>query len=89
MTGGMTSSRGEVVALRHGCMVRVTALKILLRLEELGCKITLVAGRFAFTPAPGMKSLTKRQSDAIVTHKRDLTRLVRYVLEERYEGSER
>lgn len=82
----MTSSRHETIALRHGCIVRVTALKILWRLEELGCEIVLLGGQFAFTPAAGMAALTKPQQDAIATNKSDLTRLVRYVLEERYAG---
>lgn len=77
--------RDELVALRNTAIpVRLKALKNLWRLEELGCEITLVAGKFAFTPAPGMKALTQPQQDAIFNNKGDLTRLVRYVLDEKY-----
>jgi hypothetical protein len=79
----------ERVTLRGGLTVDVTALRILLRLEELGCTMAVVANCFAWTPGTALEAgPTKAQADAIVEHRADLTRLVRYVQGQHWEGGE-
>jgi hypothetical protein len=71
------------VPLRGFGLIPVVPLKLLWRLEELGCDPKVVAGQFMYTEPTSIPWGAKERA-LVAEHKRNLKRLVTYVEHDSY-----